>query len=203
MKSYLNNYLLKLSRSETDIFFSSVTCRFGKFTMYCIIGPEENIVHLTFASDKHLKAQKQLTGTRPNIHVRDLPQKGFPYNTVLNDYFSGKLFEFPIAVDSPFLEAGTDFQKKVWRHIGAIPYGSCITYQKLTELAGSPMGARAAGMACGANPVGLIIPCHRVIAVNGLGGFAGGLAIKKALLGLERSASDMRWLTRKFHKPIH
>ena len=170
MKSYLNNYLLKLSRSETDISFSSVTCRFGKFTIYCIIGPKENIAHLTLASSKHLKALKLLSGISPNIQIRALPQKDFPFNSVFRDYFSGKLFEFPVAVDSPFLEAGTDFQKKVWRCIKTVPYGSSITYQQLAELADSPKGARAVGTACGANPIALIIPCHRIVAMNGMGG---------------------------------
>ena len=71
--------------------------------------------------------------------------------------------------------------------MGAIPYGTTITYRELAELAGSPKGSRAAGMACGANPLAVIIPCHRVVAANGLGGFAGGLAIKKALLDLEHN----------------
>jgi len=190
MKSYLNNYLLKLSRSETVISFFSVTCGYGKFTIYCIIGPEENIVHLTLASGKHLKALKQLSGISPNIHVRDLPQKDFSYNSVFRDYFSGTLSDFPIEVDSPFLEAGTDFQKKVWRCIKTVPYGSSITYQQLAELAGSSKGARAAGTACGANPIALIIPCHRIVAMNGLGGYAGGIANKKALLGLEGIVLD-------------
>ena len=116
--------------------------------------------------------------------------KDFPYHSVFQDYFSGKLSDFPISVESPFLEAGTDFQKKIWRCIKTIPYGACITYKRLAELAGSPKGSRAAGMACGANPVSLIIPCHRVIAVNGLGGFAGGLAAKKALLALEHAGNN-------------
>jgi O-6-methylguanine DNA methyltransferase len=187
MKNYLHKYLLKLSGPEGGLNFGSVTCIYGKFTMYCIIGPEENIVHLTFASNKHLKALKQLSGINLNIHVRALLQKYFPYNTLFEEYFSGKLFEFPLAVNSPYFEAGTEFQRRVWLHIGAIPYGSCITYQKLAELAGSPLGARAAAMACGANPLSLIIPCHRVVAVNGLGGFAGGVANKKALLALEHA----------------
>jgi methylated-DNA-[protein]-cysteine S-methyltransferase len=190
LKSYLNKYLMKLSSIEREISFSSVTGRYGKFTLYCILGPKENIVHLTFAADKHRKALQQLSSISPLISIRALQMKDFPYHSVFQDYFCGKLSDFPITVESPFLEAGTDFQKKIWRGIKTIPYGTCITYQRLAELAGSPKGSRAAGMACGANPVSLIIPCHRVVAVNGLGGFAGGLAAKKALLALEHAGSN-------------
>jgi O-6-methylguanine DNA methyltransferase len=167
-----------------------MSCKFGNFILYCIIGPEENIVHLTLAHDKHLKVLNQLSSIGPNIHVKALAQKDFPYNNVFRDYFSGKLRDFSIQVDSPFLEAGTDFQKKVWSSIIKVPYGSSITYQQLAELAGSPKGTRAAGSACGANPVALIIPCHRIVAMNGLGGYAGGIANKKALLALEGAILD-------------
>lgn len=186
MKNYLNNYLPVLSSSENTINFSSLKCRYGKFAIYCIMGPNENIVHLTLAPDKHRKAVKLLSGTGSSIDIKELHQKYFPYNGIFQDYFAGRRTDFPIKADSPFLEAGTDFQNKVWRCIQSIPYGTTITYQKLAELAGSPKGARAAGMACGANPLAVIIPCHRVLAVNGLGGYGGGIHIKKALLALEQ-----------------
>ena len=73
--------------------------------------------------------------------------------------------------------------------IAAIPHGKCITYQQLAELAGFPKGARAVGMACGANPLPVIIPCHRVVAKNGLGGFGGGITLKKSLLALEHAGN--------------
>jgi len=165
--------------------FVSAAYSYGKFTIYCLIGPEENIVHLTFASNRHELAQKQLTSFNNSVVFKGLKQEDFLYNTVLNDYFTGDLSRFSIKIDSPFIGAGTFFQQRVWSHISAIPYGSCITYQKLAELAGSRKGARAAGMACGANPLALIVPCHRVIAQNGLGGFAGGVTIKRSLLALE------------------
>jgi O-6-methylguanine DNA methyltransferase len=99
---------------------------------------------------------------------------------------------FFFSSESPLVAAGTNFQKRVWHHIRAIPYGSDITYQGLAKLAGSPKGSRAVGMACGANQIALMIPCHRVVAVNGLGGFAGGVNIKKDLLAHEQSAKNSR-----------
>lgn len=185
MKKYLHNYLLTLSRSGVGLDFDSVQCRYGKFTIYCLIGPEKNIVQVCFTPEKQGRVQKQLKNLNRAVTFRKQPQKKFPFDKMFADYFFGRLTKFPSATESPLIAAGTDFQKSVWRHIGAIPYGHCITYQKLAELAGSPKGSRAAAQACGANPVSVIIPCHRVVAANGLGGFAGGVVTKIALLALE------------------
>ena len=190
MKNKLKNYLQKLSQTGIGLDFISAVYNYGKFTIYCLISPEEKIIHLTFAPDKHELAQKQLTFLTETIVFKPLKQKDFRYNTIFNDYFTGNLTRFPIKIDSPFIDAGSSFQQRVWNHISAIPYGSCITYQKLAELSGSPKGARAAGAACGTNPLSLIIPCHRVIAQNGLGGFAGGVSVKKSLLTLEHADSN-------------
>ena len=84
------------------------------------------------------------------------------------------------------LSAGTPFQQRVWRAIAAIPRGETRSYAWLARKAGKPKAVRAAANACGANPVPLLIPCHRVIASDGsLGGFSCGLAIKRRLLRLE------------------
>lgn len=81
---------------------------------------------------------------------------------------------------------GTDFQRRVWRVIAAIPRGQVISYAELARRAGNPRAVRAAAQACGANPVPLLVPCHRVIASDGtLGGFGGGLAMKRILLARE------------------
>lgn len=92
----------------------------------------------------------------------------------------------------PLAPAGTPFQQKVWQAICRIPPGQTLTYTQLAQQVGS--GARAVANACGANPIPLFIPCHRVVAANGLGGFmqgreAGSLNIKRWLLDHERSAS--------------
>lgn len=187
MKKYLHTYLRNLSSSGVGLDFASVTCRYGEFTIYCIIGPEENIVQLTFAPEKHEQAQEQLKSLNRKVFIRKVLQKKLHFNNIFADYFSGRLTRLPISNESPLVAAGTDFQKRVWRHIGEIAYGSSVTYQQLAESAGSPKGSRATGMACGANPMALIIPCHRVVAADGLGGFAGGVAIKKALLALENT----------------
>ena len=191
MKNYLHNYLLKLAGAGAGPDFASATCRYGKFTIYCLIGPENNILHVSFAPEKHKRLQKHLKSLNGRVHIRKMRQKEFCFDPMFADYFSGRRTRFRFSMESPLIAAGSDFQKRVWGHIRAIPYARCITYAKLAELAGSPKGARAAAMACGANPLALIIPCHRVVAVNGPGGFTGGVAVKKALLTLEQGGSEV------------
>jgi O-6-methylguanine DNA methyltransferase len=101
------------------------------------------------------------------------------------EYLSGKRRKFTVKVD---LSSGTPFQRRVWREIAMVPYGKVITYGELARRAGSPGGARAAGQATGSNPVGIIVPCHRIVAAGGkLGGYGGGLKMKVRLLELEGS----------------
>ncbi len=101
----------------------------------------------------------------------------------LDAYFEGKLTEF----DLPFFATGTVFQLLVWEELIKIPCGQTITYGELAERIGKPQAARAVGSALHANPIPILIPCHRVVGANGqLTGFAGGLDTKQALLELER-----------------
>lgn len=90
-------------------------------------------------------------------------------------------------LDIPYAVSGTPFQKRVWKAISQIPFGQVLTYTELAQKVGS--GPRAVANACGANRVPLLIPCHRVVAKNGLGGFMqcidGGLKIKEWLLAYE------------------
>src|SRR5438045_9290924 len=82
---------------------------------------------------------------------------------------------------------GTPFQMSVWRGLRDIPYGETISYGELARRIGNPKGSRAVGLANGANPIPIVVPCHRVIGRNGkLTGFGGGLNTKESLLALER-----------------
>lgn len=84
------------------------------------------------------------------------------------------------------LSAGTPFQREVWRAMLSIPPGKTMSYGEIARKIGCPGAARAVGQACGANPIPVLIPCHRVLASGGrLGGFSGGLDWKRRLLGLE------------------
>ncbi len=100
----------------------------------------------------------------------------------LNAYFAGWRTGF----DLPLAPAGTEFQRRVWRALGGIAYGETISYGELARRVGNPRASRAVGLANGANPLPIVVPCHRVIGANGtLTGFGGGLPIKRALLALE------------------
>ena len=98
----------------------------------------------------------------------------------LAEYFAGerRVFDVPLAME------GSEFQRSVWRALVAIPYGETISYGELARRVGSV--ARAVGLANGANPLPIVVPCHRVIGADGsLTGFGAGLPIKRALLELE------------------
>jgi methylated-DNA-[protein]-cysteine S-methyltransferase len=105
----------------------------------------------------------------------------------IQEYCKGKRRKFSVKVD---LSSGTPFQQKVWRELLKIPYGHVITYAELAKRAGNPGAVRAVGNAVGSNPIGIIVPCHRVVASGGrIGGWSGGggIAGKRALLKLEGS----------------
>jgi O-6-methylguanine DNA methyltransferase len=84
------------------------------------------------------------------------------------------------------LARGTDFQRKVWDALCHIPFGQTRSYQEVSQSIGHPGASRAVGAACGRNPVAILVPCHRVLTSSGkLGGYSGGLQIKRSLLALE------------------
>jgi methylated-DNA-[protein]-cysteine S-methyltransferase len=99
----------------------------------------------------------------------------------LHAFFDGELTEF----DLPLAPAGTEYRRRVWQALCAIPYGKTRSYIDIARVAGG--SARSVGQANGSNPIPLIIPCHRVVATTHLGGYSGGegLATKRWLLGLE------------------
>jgi len=102
----------------------------------------------------------------------------------LLEYFAGKRREFEVPLDL----RGTEFQVAVWRALCAIPYGETISYAEQARRVGRPSAPRAVGAANGANPIAIIVPCHRVVNADGkLGGYGGGLPLKKRLLALEHA----------------
>ena len=104
----------------------------------------------------------------------------------LNLYFKGYKVAFPDKLD---LAGATDFQRKVWEVTRQIPYGETRSYTWIAERVGDLNAARAAGQALGSNPLPVIVPCHRVLKRDGrLGGYSGGLVLKRYLLWLEASA---------------
>ncbi len=115
--------------------------------------------------------------------------------TQLEEYFAGKRTEFMMF----FLYNGTDFQRLVWSKLSEIPYGKVVTYGQLAAAIGQPTACRAVANAVGQNPYLVFLPCHRVVASDGIGGFSAGLEAKKHLLTLEGiNFSDSGAISPKF-----
>lgn len=120
-----------------------------------------------------------------NLGARGKPNRRIHLDAAreLGEYLQGRRKQF----DSPLDLRGTPFQLKVWEQLRKIPYGETASYSEIAEAVGVPKGARSVGMANHANPVLLMVPCHRVIGKNGaLVGFGCGLDLKQKLLELER-----------------
>jgi O-6-methylguanine DNA methyltransferase len=114
---------------------------------------------------------------RPSVFAAALRQ--------LEEYFAGHRHAFELELDL----GGTPFQREVWRRLLEIPYGSTMSYTALAQLSGRPDRVRAVAAAVGRTPVPIVVPCHRVVAVDGsLTGYLGGLQRKQALLDLEARA---------------
>ena len=104
----------------------------------------------------------------------------------LEQYFDGDRTEF----DLPLTLDGTAFQRRVWAALRGIPYGQTLSYGQLADQIGQPSAARAVGLANGKNPIGIIVPCHRVVGADGsLTGYGGGIERKHYLLAHERRVS--------------
>jgi methylated-DNA-[protein]-cysteine S-methyltransferase len=118
-------------------------------------------------------------------HVRndadDVPPVLKETASQLDEYFAGERTDF----DVPMELDGTDFQREVWSELTRIPYGETISYGELARRVGRPSAPRAVGQANGRNPIPVIVPCHRVLASNGIGGYGGGLKVKRQLLAVE------------------
>lgn len=135
------------------------------------------LIGIYFADGKHIPAVEGDWKFDPKQPILKKAAKQ------IEDYLTGKRTKFSI----PLHFEGTDFQRKVWKQLQAIPFGKTISYSELAMRAGNPRAVRAAGSANGKNPFCIIVPCHRVIAKDGtIGGYAGGLARKRHLLAVEK-----------------
>mgnify|MGYP001183568531 CR=1 FL=1 len=111
-----------------------------------------------------------------------------PYALQLQEYMQGRRPQFHL----PQIHIGTEFQQSVWKALQNIPYGATQTYADIAASIGKPQALRAVGAAIGANPLLIVVPCHRVIGKSGaLTGYRGGLGMKRKLLALEKQHLDM------------
>ncbi|MBU0728821.1 MAG: MGMT family protein [Proteobacteria bacterium] len=147
---------------------------------------DDKVIYLSFSEESLFRAKNQLHSD--NSHCLFKNTRNLTLCKKISAALHGdKTFAFP--ADSPFIKKATLFQKKVWELISTIPHGETLSYGELAEKLGGKSYARAVGNACNTNPVALIIPCHRVVGRNGIGGFAGGISIKQKLLELEKNKS--------------
>ena len=134
-----------------------------------------------FMLPSHAHAPEVMAEWQRNDHLPIFAQA----KAQLAAYFAGELRNFSL----PLRPCGTEFQSRVWQELTRIPYGETISYGELARRIGNPAASRAVGLANGKNPIGIIVPCHRVIGTNGkLTGYAGGVSRKEALLALEAQA---------------
>ena len=147
---------------------------------YCIYQSTLGEIALT-ANEQGLSALAFQTGKSP-LNVTDLSEDHSKFTEVvkqLDEYFSGERKHFNL----PLAPKGTNFQKQVWQALTEIPCGETKSYGWIAKSIKNEKAVRAVGTANGANPIALIVPCHRVIGSNGkLTGYAGGLALKAKLL---------------------
>ena len=152
--------------------FRSMDSPVGKLTL---AGKNGRLMHLRMVDQTY---EPSRDGWEPD-------DEAFPEAVAqLEAYFAGERTEFKLELDL----VGTTFQRRVWEALLTIPYGETRSYGEIARQIGSPGSFRAVGLANGHNPIGIIVPCHRVIGSNGsLTGYGGGLDRKRALLALEKS----------------
>ncbi len=141
-----------------------------------LVAHDTALVGAWFDAQKHLPEHPQWKAVSHHAVLQQAKQQ-------LREYFAGQRKAFDLPLD---LGAGTAFQQRVWQELLAIPLGQTVSYGHISERLGNTKAVRAVGGAVGRNPIGIIVPCHRVIGSNGaLTGYAGGLDRKTLLLQLE------------------
>ena len=154
----------------------------GPWGAMLVAASEKGLTGVYFNRQKyHPKRGKEWQHAPDNAHLKRAKKQ-------LGEYFAGKRKVFDLELDP----AGSVFQRQVWKAIAGVPYGETISYGELARRCGFPEGARAAGAATGRNPIGIVVPCHRIVGSNGkLTGYAGGLDKKRALLALEAGEREL------------
>ncbi len=152
-----------------------------------VIADEEGLYLVDFVEKQNIEIEE--IGKKMNLLiVLGKPDPAKKVEKELGEYFCGKLGKFTI----PLLSLGSPFQKKVWEELRNIPWGKTRSYAEVAAAIGKPSACRAVGLANGANPFAIVVPCHRVIRGDGtLGGYAGGIKRKEWLLQHEKDLSSL------------
>jgi methylated-DNA-[protein]-cysteine S-methyltransferase len=162
-----------------DIGYAPVDSPFGELLL---AASDQGLLRLAFPEEDADSVLERLAA-RVSPRIVEAPARLDPIRRELDEYFEGRRREFELPLDWTLVGP---FGRRVLAAASRIPYGDVLTYTDVAAEAGSPRGSRAAGNALGANPIPIVVPCHRVLRGSGaLGGYAGGLARKQFLLELE------------------
>jgi methylated-DNA-[protein]-cysteine S-methyltransferase len=148
---------------------------------------KRGLVELGYEGQKELESYLDRLAAKVSARVLDAPARLDPVRRELDEYFSGKRTDFDVALDWSLTRG---FTRRVLRATAKVPYGHVSTYREMASKAGNERAVRAAGNALGANPIPIVVPCHRILRTGGsLGGYGGGLPRKEFLLRLEGALS--------------
>lgn len=163
-------------KTTQSLTYTTCPSPLGELTL---LASEKGLAGMWFDRQEHLPKRNNWQRCEANTSP-DILKTAF---SQLQDYFAGKLQRFDLPLD---LSNGTAFQQSVWQALLTIPFGSTTSYGEISQIIKNPKAVRAVGGAVGRNPIGIIVPCHRVIGKDGsLTGYAGGLDRKLTLLQLE------------------
>ena len=163
-----------------DVAYATVDTPFGPLL---VANTQRGLVKISFPSTHDTNETLEDLATRISPRVLEAPAQLDDVRRQLDLYFEGRLREFDLPLD---WQLSRGFRRRALRAIDRIPYGRTRSYTEVARSAGNERAVRAAGTACGANPIPIVVPCHRVLRSGGaLGGYGGGLAMKEALLQME------------------
>jgi methylated-DNA-[protein]-cysteine S-methyltransferase len=180
MKNALQGFAARAEAEDLlDVAYAEADSPFGPLLL---AATPRGLVRVSLPAYAQEEALEELAA-RISPRVLEAPERLDEARRELDLYFDGKLTEFDLAIDWQ-LTGG--FRKRVQQAIARIPYGKTRSYTELARSAGNERAVRAAGTACGSNPIPIVVPCHRVLRSGGaLGGYGGGLPMKEGLLKLE------------------
>ena len=168
-----------MTRSSKRMYYSVMDSPCGP--LLGIVDEDGAVVRIDFSGGRSSRQMEEDLADEVLHCLRD-EERTADLERQLREYFAGQRRSF----DLPLAPRGTDFQLEVWSQLREIPFGETISYGTLATSLGRPNASRAVGAANGANPIPILVPCHRVIGADGsLTGFGGGLAAKRTLLELE------------------
>lgn len=149
--------------------------------LFCVVGEDGAVIRIEFENGRESQKRTRRLAEE-GIGIVEDSGRTAEVRRQLEEYFAGGRETF----DLPLAPQGTAFEKSVWNELSRIPYGETRSYAEIARAIGRPGAARAVGRANGANPIPIVVPCHRVIGTNGsLTGFGGGLEVKSLLLEIE------------------